>query len=68
MARLAVPVLVVQGEADPYGTGAQVEAVRAAAGPVEVLIVPGARHTPHLEAPKATRAAIAGFATRVLGG
>jgi pimeloyl-ACP methyl ester carboxylesterase len=60
--------LVVQGEDDPYGTAAQVEAVRGAGGPVEVLMVPGARHAPHLEAPDLTRPAIAGFATKVLKG
>ena len=68
VARLGLPALVVQGEEDPYGTTAQVEAVRGAGWPVEVLMVPGARHAPHLEAPEITRPAIAGFAARVLEG
>lgn len=69
LARLRLPTLVVQGEDDPYGTAAQAEAaVRLAPGPVEVLMVSGARHAPHLEAPEVTRPAIAAFAARVLGG
>jgi pimeloyl-ACP methyl ester carboxylesterase len=68
LARLRLPTLVVQGEEDPYGTAAQAEAAaRTAPGPVEVLLVPGARHAPHLEAADPTRPAIAAFALRVLG-
>ncbi len=64
--RLDVSTLVVQGEDDPYGSVAQVEAVsRFSAGPVEVLLVPGARHAPHLEAAERVRPAIAGFVARV---
>jgi pimeloyl-ACP methyl ester carboxylesterase len=61
------PTLVVQGEDDPYGTREQPDtAVRLAPGPVERLMVPQARHAPHLEAPEAARPAIAAFASRVL--
>lgn len=67
LARLRLPTLVVQGADDPYGTAAQVEAVaRLAPGPVEVLMVAGARHAPHLEAPELVRPAIAAFAAGVL--
>jgi len=46
--RITAPVLVVQGEADEYGTMLQVEAIRRGlAGPCEVLVVPGAGHAPH---------------------
>jgi pimeloyl-ACP methyl ester carboxylesterase len=66
---IRVPVLVVQGEADQYGTVAQVEAVqRLCGGSVEVTLLPGARHSPHRDAPQATLEAVARFATRVLGG
>ena len=69
LARLRLPTLVVQGEDDPYGTAAQVEAVaRLAPGPVESLMVAGARHAPHLEAPDCVGPAIAGFAARLPGG
>ena len=68
MARVAVPVLVVQGVDDPYGTAAQVRACeRGAAGPVEVLMAEGALHAPHLEAADSVLAAVAGFAGSVLG-
>ncbi len=65
---LRLPTLVVQGEDDPYGTVAQAEAAaNLAPGPVEVLLVPGARHAPHLEAPDLARPAIADFVRRALG-
>lgn len=67
--RVAVPVLVVQGEADEYGTPAQVEAVRrGAGGPVETLLLPGVGHAPHRDAPEATLDAMAEFVGRVAGG
>lgn len=69
LARLRLPTLVVQGEDDPYGTAAQpAAAARLAPGPIEVLMVPGARHAPHLEAPDVARPAIAAFVGRVLPG
>ncbi len=47
---ITVPVLVVQGDADEYGTLAQVTAVTTQlGGPVETLIVLGAGHTPQRE-------------------
>jgi pimeloyl-ACP methyl ester carboxylesterase len=67
LAAVRQPTLVMQGEDDPYGTCAQPEtAVRLVPGPVERLMVPAARHAPHLEAPEKVRPAIAGFAARVL--
>jgi pimeloyl-ACP methyl ester carboxylesterase len=58
---IACPVLVVQGERDQYGTLAQVDAIEAGvAGPFRRAVL-DARHAPHLEAPEATLAAIAGF-------
>jgi pimeloyl-ACP methyl ester carboxylesterase len=66
---IRVPVLVVQGEADQYGTVAQVEAVqRLSGGPVEVALFPGVRHSPQRDAPDATLQAVAAFANRVLPG
>ncbi len=44
------PVLVIQGEADEYGSIKQVEAISAkASGEVEVYMIPGTGHTPHKE-------------------
>ncbi|HEU0078866.1 MAG TPA: alpha/beta hydrolase [Longimicrobiaceae bacterium] len=65
--RVSVPVLVVQGEADEYGTPAQVEAIRRqAAGPVETVLLPGVGHSPHRDAPEATLRAMARFVASVL--
>jgi pimeloyl-ACP methyl ester carboxylesterase len=67
LAYIRVPVLVVQGENDQYGTLEQIEAVkRECYCPVEVALLPGARHSPHRDAPEASLAAIADFVARVL--
>ena len=53
-----VPVLIVQGDADPYGTLAQVDAIaRGVRGPTTRLILPGCGHAPHRERPAETTAA-----------
>jgi len=45
------PVLAIQGEADEYGTTAQVASiVEKAGGRSEAFIVPGCRHVPHHQA------------------
>jgi pimeloyl-ACP methyl ester carboxylesterase len=47
--RVTAPLLVLQGEADEYGTAAQLDcAARLAGGAVETMLIPGARHAPHL--------------------
>jgi pimeloyl-ACP methyl ester carboxylesterase len=62
-----VPILIVQGEDDEYGTWAQVEAIqRRSGGPVEVLGLPGCGHSPHLEHRDAVLAAAAGFVRRCI--
>jgi pimeloyl-ACP methyl ester carboxylesterase len=61
-----VPVLVIQGDADPYGTLAQVREIKDRAYcPVETLILPGVRHAPHSEAPEAVEDAIDQFCARL---
>ena len=66
---IRVPVQVIQGVDDQYGTVAQVEAAKAGCPvPVDVVMLDGARHAPHREAVDATREAIAGFARCVLDG
>ncbi len=68
VARIGVPMLVVQGEADPYGTAEQVRVIeRHARAPVESLLLPGIGHGPLEEAPEVVLAAVAGFTARVLG-
>jgi pimeloyl-ACP methyl ester carboxylesterase len=63
-----VPVLVVQGEDDPYGTMAQVEAIeRGCAGPVRRCVLANCGHSPHRERADEVLAASAGFVRAVLG-
>ena len=59
---IRVPILALQGEADPYGSAEQLRVFAAdARAPIETRLIAGARHSPHLEAREATLAAIAGF-------
>jgi pimeloyl-ACP methyl ester carboxylesterase len=67
IAHVRVPILIVQGADDPYGTTAHVTvAEEAAYCPVEALVLANCRHSPHLDQPAATLAAIAEFVHRVL--
>lgn len=67
LAYIRVPILIVQGEADQYGTVRQIEVARQECYcPVEVALLPGAKHSPQREAPEATLSAIAGFVNRLL--
>ncbi len=51
--RVDVPVLLIQGDADEYGTARQLDAIaQRVRGPVEQRIVPGAGHAPHLTHPQ----------------
>jgi pimeloyl-ACP methyl ester carboxylesterase len=69
MAYIRVPMLIVQGAADQYGTVRQIEvAQEACTCPVEVALLPGVRHAPHREAPEATLDVIGGFANCLLCG
>ena len=64
---IRVPMLLLQGSDDAYGTVEQLRvAERHARCPVETMLIPGAQHSPHIEAPEATCAAVAGFARRLL--
>ena len=67
LAYIRVPMLIVQGEDDQYGTVRQIEiAQEECYCPVEVALLPGAKHVPQREAPEATMKAIAEFVKRVL--
>ena len=64
---IRVPMLVVQGENDQYGTLRQLEvAERECFCPVETAVLPGIRHDPPREAPERTLSVIAGFIDRLL--
>jgi pimeloyl-ACP methyl ester carboxylesterase len=67
LAHIRVPILIVQGENDQYGTLRQIEvAQQECYCPVEVALLPDTRHAPYRESPKATLRAIAEFANRLL--
>lgn len=67
LAYIRVPVAIIQGERDQYGTMRQVEIAREECYcPVDVTILPAAGHSPHREAPEATLDAIAQFANALL--
>src|ERR1700730_12447027 len=67
LAHIRVPVAILQGVDDRYGTLRQVEiAQEECYCPVDVTIIPGAGHSPHREAPEATLDAISEFAGRIL--
>jgi pimeloyl-ACP methyl ester carboxylesterase len=66
LAYIRVPVLVVHGAADPYGTLAQVKVVEEECYcPVETLVLDGVGHAPHREKPDETLAAVAAFTDRI---
>jgi pimeloyl-ACP methyl ester carboxylesterase len=62
--RIQVPILVVQGEDDEYGTQAQISAIQRGARDVEVLLLPRCGHSPHRDQPEATLRGITSFLQR----
>ncbi len=67
LAYIRVPVQIVQGEADPYGTPCQIAiAEEECYCPVDVTLLPGIGHNPFREASERTLAAISSFVNRVL--
>src|SRR5258708_34132427 len=62
---IRVPILILQGERDQYGSARQIEvAEQECSCPVEVALLPGIGHAPHREAPAATLQAVSHFANR----
>jgi pimeloyl-ACP methyl ester carboxylesterase len=67
LAYVRVPIQIVQGAEDHYGTLRQIEiAEEECYCPVDVEIIPGAAHSPHREAPEVTLTAVADFVNRIL--
>lgn len=65
---IRVPILILQGENDEYGTWAQVEAIaRQSGGPVESIAISQCGHSPHREQPAITLRAMADFVARLEG-
>ena len=64
---IRVPILIVQGEQDQYGTLKQLEAAQEACYcPVETAVLPGVRHVPQREAPELTLSIVTDFINRLL--
>jgi len=67
LAYIRVPVAIIQGADDQYGTMRQVEVAQEECYcPVDVTVLDGAGHSPHREAPAATLGVISEFANAVL--
>lgn len=63
---IRVPVQIIQGAHDQFGTVAQIEAAEADCYcPVDVELMADVRHAPHQDAPDATVSAISAFVHRV---
>ncbi|MGA1232972.1 MAG: alpha/beta fold hydrolase [Lutimaribacter sp.] len=61
-----IPTLAIQGDADEYGSLAQIEALETRSyAPVDVEILPQCGHAPHLDAPQAVLAAVGEFCARL---
>jgi len=63
---LRIPTLAIQGDADEYGSLAQIEALETRSyAPVDVEILPQCGHAPHLDATQAVLAAVGEFCARL---
>ncbi|MDE8346521.1 MAG: alpha/beta hydrolase, partial [Acidocella sp.] len=66
LATIRVPILIIQGEADEYGTAAQIECARSEVYcPFEARLITGAKHSPQNANPAETLIAITDFVTRI---
>lgn len=66
IAYFRVPVLAIQGRGDQYGTPAQIEALENGSyAPVEALLLENCKHSPHIEQPEQTLAAVSDFVSRL---
>lgn len=65
LAVLTVPTIVVQGRSDPYGTAEQARfVVDSTGGPTDALLLADCGHSPHVDRPAETLAAISGLVAR----
>ena len=62
---ITAPVLVIQGEDDPYGTTRQLDLIEAGlGGPFERMVLAGVGHAPHIERRDEVMGMIADFVSR----
>jgi pimeloyl-ACP methyl ester carboxylesterase len=59
---IQAPVLLIQGEEDPFGTTRQIESIQTkSGGPVEVFLIPRCGHRPHVEKSQETTTRVVAF-------
>lgn len=64
---IRVPILIIQGEQDEYGTVRQVKAIQQQVlGPVEVLLIPECGHVPHREHRELVLSTMTNFVRRLI--
>lgn len=61
LGRISAPLLAIQGEADPYGTMAQIEDIAQAVPHAQLLKLPDCGHSPHRDQPEAVAHAVQAF-------
>jgi len=67
LAYVRIPIAILQGEADQYGTIRQVEIAKEECYcPVDVTLIPRCGHSPHREATELTLATVSEFVRRIL--
>jgi pimeloyl-ACP methyl ester carboxylesterase len=67
LAYIRVPIAILQGADDQYGTARQFELAREECYcPFDVTVISGAAHAPHREAPELTLSVISEFVKRIL--
>jgi pimeloyl-ACP methyl ester carboxylesterase len=63
---IQTPILALQGDDDPYGSDDQLKVFAAnVRAPIETRLIPGAKHSPHLEAKDETLSAITNFIVKL---
>ena len=66
LAALTVPAIVVQGRSDPYGTVEQARfVVDSTGGPTDAVVLAECGHSPHVDRPAETLAAVSSLVGRV---
>lgn len=61
VAAITCPLLAIQGEADQYGTARQLHRIAELCPRSKALMLPDCRHSPHLDQPEISLAALTGF-------
>ena len=66
LAYIRVPILILQGEDDPYGTVRQIRvAEEECYCPVDAMLLPGCGHAPYRDKPAETLEAVSSFVSRI---